>query len=120
MWVCLNDGFLSIVEDIEGSSKLMVRSRTRRAITNVFGDNIVIEENKGSDYDFRTKLDRNVVSEVIKKRIDNIDYFNFKKSVREEALHDAYLKIWTIMLWYQFEDKKYGIERSEIFDLQGV
>lgn len=119
MWVCLNDGFLSIVEDFNDSSKLIVRSRTRRALANAFGEDIDIKENQGTDYDFRVTLDRNIVSDVIKKHVDNIDYFNFKRSVKEKTLHDAYLEFWKIMLWYQFDDKN-GTERSEIFDLQGV
>jgi hypothetical protein len=39
MWICLTDGFLSIVEDLYTSGKLLVRARDEQTISNVFGLN---------------------------------------------------------------------------------
>jgi len=99
MWVCLNDSFLSIVEDFTSTStprELLVRSRISGHLEAVF-PNTEVREDENSDYRFRSTIQRQVVADAIAKRVMSIDYTNFKDSVKSRPLHDAYMAFWTIL-----------------------
>lgn len=102
MWLCLNNSFLSIVSHYDDPSKLLVRSRVAGHIEAVFPDAKVYER-KGSDYAFRADVPRQQVADAISKRLMTIDYTNFKNSVQDHDLHDAYAGFWSIM--YRLQDK---------------
>ena len=93
MWICLNNAFLSIVEDLDNSNRLLIRARRREHIVNVFG-NVEIIVNGGTDYKYRTFQDRKLVIRTISSLIDNINYRNFKNSVTDDDLHDLYTGFW--------------------------
>jgi chorismate synthase len=98
MWICLNDSFLSIVADRDDKTMLLVRARAPGHIEAVFGDKYRVYRPEGrADYQFRANIPRVVVSSVIGELLAEIDYGNFKDSVRDDALHDAYMGFWTIM-----------------------
>lgn len=105
MWIFMNDSMLSIVEDFGDPEQFVVRARIKGDIENVFPD-AVVEDKIGTDYKFRTFLPRQVVVDAITKRLNNIDYFNFKSSVdiydyeRSNAYHD----VWASMLRYQYQN----------------
>lgn len=101
MWLCLNNGFLSIVEDKNNKEYLMVRARDRDSITNVFGNHLVVTETPNNDYRYRVSLLKSVVSKVIAEKITEIDYSNFKNSVEDPELSLAYLDFWQTMYLYQ-------------------
>lgn len=98
MWICLNDAFFSIVED--GSCRpdqLLVRARRKGDIENVFVEaKGTVEKTIGRDYLYRAKLDRDYVADVIADKITDISYPNFKGSVRDPKLANAYSKVWSI------------------------
>jgi hypothetical protein len=96
MWICQNQSFLSVVADRADPRKLLVRARVRGHIESVFPKAIVFES-VGSDYKYRTLLSRRVVKQVISTQLENIQYDNFKNSVEDDDLHNAYLKIWSVM-----------------------
>lgn len=102
MWICLNDAFLSIVAHYDDPNKLLVRARIKGDIERVFPDAVVYQR-EGSDYLYRADVQAGEVSVVIAHRITQIDYTNFKSSVKSRPLHDAYLGFWHIM--YQLQER---------------
>ncbi len=96
MWVCLNEGFYSIVDAASDPSCLLVRARRESDIERLFPDAKVVTI-AGRDYQFRAEVDREVVAQVIGDTVAGIDYRNFKGSVRDDELHDAYASVWRVM-----------------------
>src|SRR4051812_38801979 len=96
MWICLNDAFLSIVAHYDDPDKLLVRARVKGHIEAVF-PGYKVYTRAGSDYLYRADVLRDAVAQVMRERIMNIDYTNFKDSVKDHKLHDAYAGFWTIM-----------------------
>ena len=96
MWICLNDSFLSIVTDNHHPDRLLVRARRKGDIQSIFPD-AKVQINRGTDYKYRARIQRIVVSSVIADRILNIDYDNFKDSVDDQELHDGYFRVWSTM-----------------------
>lgn len=102
MWICLNKAFLSIVEPgardpaAAGGDMLLVRARVRGHIEEVFSGATAIEV-PGRDYQFRAYLPRELVASTIAKNIAGIGYGNFKNSVKDGPLHDAYATVWGVM-----------------------
>ena len=102
MWIFLNDAFLSIVSDRADSSQLLVRARCRGDIERVFPAAEIIG-NAGTDYRYRAYLPRQQVMDTVSKRIKEIDYDNFKRTVHERDRHTAYFEVWDSM--YRFQEK---------------
>ena len=70
-------------------------SRCREGdIEKVFGRPIEVERDLNADYLFRARIPEEEVAEVMRREVMSISYGNFKDSVRDEALHDAYLTCW--------------------------
>lgn len=102
MWIFLSDSFLSIVQDTNNPDNLLVRARKKGDINRVFP--AAIEEvTAGRDYAYRTSLHRDAVVVGFMQAADDIDYPNFKDSVKDNARHLAYLRVWTEM-WKWQED----------------
>jgi hypothetical protein len=81
MWIFCRDGFLSIVQHWEKPDILIVRSRFKGHIQRIFGDVAVVEEETGTDYEYRAFLSKELVSKVIADAINDIDYGNFKNEL---------------------------------------
>ena len=96
MWICTNKSFLSLVADRDNDDNLLVRARMNGHIENVFPDaNVFTMED--ADYKYRALICRSEVQRAMTDQISKIDYDNFKNSVGNRQLHDAYLKIWSVM-----------------------
>jgi hypothetical protein len=78
-----------------------VRARRKGDIEAVFGKQYEVFVLPGRDYGFRALIPREVVGAAIAESISKIDYGNFKDSVADAALHDAYMHVWTIMAQLQ-------------------
>jgi hypothetical protein len=100
MWICLNNAFFSIIEDVDNPKNLLVRARDENSIENVFRD-VTVKKTPHRDYLYRTSIRREVVAEKIKESLMNINYDNFKDSVDDKELHDAYARFWYVMYDYQ-------------------
>lgn len=101
MWICQNNSFLSIVQPAPADLKahpgtLLVRARRKGDIEATFPDAEVITLD-GRDYQFRAFIKRGAVGNAIADQIDAINYGNFKNSVKNRILHDAYARIWSVM-----------------------
>jgi hypothetical protein len=97
MWICTNRSFLSIVHKHPcKADELLVRARVRAHITAAF-PKAKIQRNENSDYLFRAVVKRSEVAAVIAQQIESINYGNFKNTVRNGPLHNAYHAIWHVM-----------------------
>ncbi|HPT47830.1 MAG TPA: hypothetical protein PLM07_18280, partial [Candidatus Rifleibacterium sp.] len=96
MWICLNNAFISVVSKGEDASKLCVRARRREHLAVLFpGAKIIVHG--GTDYQFRAYIARDEVARVIGEALKNINYDNFKDSVKDKPLHNGYSRFWCIM-----------------------
>ena len=101
MWVCLNDAFFSIVRpSYLEPGVLLVRARRAGDIERVWPD-ATVERTAGRDYLYRARIPEKDVGAAISAQISAIDYDNFKDSVKDHALHDAYFKVWHAMAGLQ-------------------
>ena len=96
MWICLNDAFFSIVASDRDPAVLTVRARRKGDLEKCFPGHAV-HSWPGRDYAFRAFVPREVVSATIAERIEAIGYTNFKDSVEDDRLHDAYMDVWVAM-----------------------
>jgi len=96
MWIYLSDSFLSIVEDWNDESRLMVRGRALGDVEKVFPDAEVIST-PTADYPFRAFIPREQVAQAIQAQVLGIHYTNFKASVSDGERHHRYMRCWTIM-----------------------
>jgi len=96
MWILMNDAMLSIVRHTNQPGAMLVRARLAGDIERVFPQAQVVVAG-GSDYRFRAVLLKTVVADAVSKRLLDIDYGNFKASVREPKRHDAYFDVWDVM-----------------------
>lgn len=95
MWLCLNDAFLSIVKKDCAEGELLVRARRPGDIEKVFGRRVRVTRLTDADYLFRAVLSREDVEAAMIREVQRIDYGNFKDSVRDLDLHDAYMRVWS-------------------------
>ena len=117
MWICLNDGFLSVVTDRTDPSRLLVRSRRQEDLVNAVGPDAKIENTPDNDYHWRTYIPREEFKRLMMDRIDGIDYPNFKDSVKDDELHDLYVGFWADHNSYQAlaETNKKRADRAKHF-----
>lgn len=110
MWAFLNDAFLSIVAD-RNSERLLVRARLKGDIERTFPGSTVVED-AGTDYRFRTWLDRKTVADVLRHKVEEIDYPNFKGSVQDHVRHRAYMNVWDVMHTAQERARRQPVGKS--------
>lgn len=105
MWILMNNSMLSIIRHRDRPDDLLVRARLAGDIERVFPDAQVVE-GAGSDYRFRATVPRSTVAEAVSRRLRDIDYGNFKNSVREPARHGAYFDVWHALYGLQEKAKR--------------
>lgn len=101
MWVFLNNAMLSIVAHKEKHGVLHVRARVKGDIEKVF-PNVEVLETPNGDYQFRADVPRNVLCHALINKVHDIDYTNFKNSVKDRERHDVYFKVWQAMYDWQY------------------
>lgn len=101
-WFCFNDAFISIVSKAPAKEdSLLVRARRAGDIEKVFGRKTKVVRATDSDYLFRAVITKEDVTRAIQNEVLRIDYPNFKSSVIDDDLHDAYMKVWSAMVVLQ-------------------
>ena len=93
MWICLNDAYFSIVASDVDTSVLNVRARRAGDLEKYF-PGTEVHRWRNRDYAYRAFVPRTQVAEVIGQSLSSIAYTNFKNSVEDTQLHDAYLDVW--------------------------
>lgn len=96
MWLCLNNAFLSVVSKDCRPDELLVRARVPGHIQAVFPD-AKVERTPEHDYLFRARVKRAAISAAFAKMVEGYDADNFKNSVADDKLHDAYAAVWGVM-----------------------
>ena len=97
MWIMLSDAFISIVAKDCGPDELLVRARRAGDIRKVFGKAVKVTRYTKSDYLYRAVVPKHDVMGALARAVEQIDYPNFKDSVKDDKLHGAYLRVWTAM-----------------------
>jgi len=102
MWLFTSKSFLSIVVDLTDDSKFLVRARMPGDIEELFPE-AVVRKGEGTDYLFRASIPKEGVAKRVKDYLMKMDYGNFKNSVPpdQDARHDAYMEVWSVMNRYQ-------------------
>lgn len=122
MWICLNDAFLSIVDERAAATHqpntspdlddtLLVRARVKGDIERVFGAAYKVERTPHRDYMYRARIRREDVAHALMAEVFGLDYGNFKDSVREDDRHSAYAAMWSVM--YRLQNAKEGYRRPQ-------
>lgn len=113
MWIMLNNCFLSIVKKDCPDDSLLVRARRFGDIQSVFGKGTKVVKALDADYLYRAVVKAEEVKKAMARQIDTIDYSNFKNSVDNDPLHDAYLDVWVAMAKLQ-NPRPYSQPRKKI------
>ena len=100
MWIQFNNAFLSIVENREKTIELLVRARVKGDIEKVFPEADVFEDNN-ADYKYRAFISKAIVAEKIMLKVTEINYDNFKNSVKEIEKKKVYSNIWAELRKFQ-------------------
>ena len=105
MWLCLNDAFVSVVQDKKFANLLCVRARKEKHLRVLFPDKKITKTMK-SDYRWRTWVSREEMAKLVSERVMGINYGNFKNSVMDDELHGLYAKFWQDHWRYQNYGRK--------------
>lgn len=106
VWICLNDAFFSIVQSRE-PGRLSVRARRQGDLERYFPGHEVIALPE-ADYAYRAFVPRQVVADLLSELAATMTYENFKDSVADERLHDAYADVWSVMAALDARGGAYG------------
>jgi hypothetical protein len=99
MWLMTTRGFYSVVQHRDDADRLIVRARCRADIE-ALGDLVtgVPVELHSADYAWRVEVTREEWRSAVQVLVGEIAYPNFKDAVHDAAHHDAYMKVWGVML----------------------
>lgn len=118
MWIMFNNAFLSVVDKAPDPDQLVVRARVEGHIEAVFPTAKVIRDASG-DYLFRAFIDRADVADAMFKAVMNINYPNFKNSIKDDRYHDACSRVWGVMSGLQ-PVRPYSGRPSRNYDMFGA
>ena len=90
----------NIVENREKTIELPVRGRVKGDIEKVFPEADVFEDN-AADYKYRAFISKAIVAEKIMLKVTEINYDNFKNSVKEIERKKVYGNIWAELRKFQ-------------------
>jgi len=93
MWIQFNNAFLSIVENRDNKLELLVRARVKGDIEKVFPEANVFEDDN-ADYKYRALISKAKVAARMMLKMTEINYDNFKNSVKETKRKNAYSNVW--------------------------
>ena len=107
MWICLNNSYVSIVENDDNKNLVWVRSRQYDHLINFIdnedGVNIKnIVETPRRDYRYRIGIDKFTLSKILAKSVHKINYTNFKNSVPldNNDLYSMYSDFWNTSIYH--------------------
>lgn len=115
MWIMLSDCFFSIVKKDCARDELMVRARRPGDIEKLF-PKAQVTEYTASDYHYRAAVKIAAIGEALVAELGRVTYSNFKDSVDDRPLHDAYLRVWTAMASLQPKRPYSGTVQRSAFD----
>lgn len=103
MWIMTNKGFFSAVENRFDKDTLIVRARVKGHLESFFPAmyHDKIEKTPTADYLYRVVVPRIAFDHALLNASKGVKYPNFKGSVADEDLHDAYEEVWLAMFKLQ-------------------
>ena len=107
MWLCFNDGFVSVVADKVDRDQLLVRARRRKDLVHALKGcsklttSKIIKTPPPADYLWRAFVSRHDFAEKVAAALEGIEYINFKGSVKDHDLHAMYMDFWSRHWRYQ-------------------
>jgi hypothetical protein len=104
MWICTKYGFFSVVR-ANNEERLLVRARKKGHLEKLLGKAVVFET-PDRDYRYRAFVSREDFARIMEDEIGDINYTNFKNSVKDDRLHDLYTEFWMLHHRYQ-EEREY-------------
>ena len=100
MWIFLNTGFISVVQDRRDSERVVIRARRPEVLMRLFPKEKILL-NREADYRYRVFVRRAQLGAALCGEIIGIDYPNFKDSVQDSETRALYHAIWELGLEYQ-------------------
>ena len=100
MWLFTTDGFFSVVSKGCRPDQLMVRARVKADLKRAF-PKAKIATSKATDYRYRTVVTRKALVALLARTVEKLAYANFKDTVKEDARHVAYMRVWNAMFALQ-------------------
>jgi hypothetical protein len=100
MWVFTSNSYISAVQHRDHPSRVMVRARFRGDLEAFFGPSGLkpeVVETPKADYRFRTTVHKDEFADALLEQAEEIDYPNFKDSVRNNNRHNVYMDVWRVM-----------------------
>ena len=104
MWICMENCFVSAVQDRNDPNGLAVRARSQEHLTQLFPTK-AIAITPEADYAARVFATKAEFAAVVTERIRAISYPNFKNSVRDHRLHQLYSEFWMLHWRYQKDEE---------------
>lgn len=113
MWIFTSDGFFSVVcarkDNVPGTvdpKNLMVRARKRKHLKRLKKRfkalrKCEIHQDAGTDYAFRIFVRKSVWVDIAAQLAADIDYGNFKNSIKGMRYKQAASNVWGVMYDYQ-------------------
>lgn len=95
MWICLNNAFVSIIEDYLDSRYVVVRGRRIDDVENFVGSGYEITQTDNRDYRFRAIVSKTNLQKMLADCANKITYRNFKDSVEDFDLKYFYCEVWS-------------------------
>ena len=92
----LSDCFLSLVSKECARDELLVRARRKGDIQKVF-PGVRVTRHPTADYMFRAPVKKDAIVKALAGEVARGTDGNFKDSVTDAALHNAYLRVWAAM-----------------------
>lgn len=100
MWLITNQGYFSAVQK-RGKDHVTVRSRVKRDLerfTRLLDDLTVIHHTPRADYEYRIHLTHSAFALALARLALELDYDNFKDSVRCPKRKRAFSSIWWTLM----------------------
>lgn len=112
MWICMNNGFVSVAEDQADKTMVYVRARDKSHLENFMDDSypkFQIVETPDRDYTYRIHVTKSYAAFRVAELMLRIDYTNFKDSVHDVPLKQGYHMVWRDM-FYALDERANAIE----------
>ena len=94
MWLFTNHGFYSIVKILDTNpEEFWIRSRRKEHLTTYFSEERIIYTH-ATDYQYRVTVNKEELIDIFTHLPQEIDYTNFKDSIKDIELKDAAHNVW--------------------------
>jgi hypothetical protein len=95
MWIATKDGLLSAVQSRKSKGLMVVRGRNRRHLVKLAKESgRPIHRTDDADYPYRVFVSRSTLATFLVKEVLDINYANFKDSVKDKQYSDFLLRTW--------------------------